>query len=162
VSTQESQLTPEELVARIERLASRVQELEDRIAIRELTARHNNTFDDVDTEAYVNCFTEGGEFEHDRGGPVTSGREHLASMSRAVGYGPVHMTMDPIIEIDGDRAVQTCTMTLGARTKERTPGSATYVTSARYRDELVRTDEGWKFAKRQWVPDAILDNLPEW
>jgi SnoaL-like domain len=83
-------------------------------------------------------------------------------MSRIVGYGPVHMTTDPIIEIDGDRAVQTCTMALGGRTNDRTPGSATYVTSGRYRDELVRTDEGWKFAKRLWVPDAILDNLPEW
>jgi uncharacterized protein (TIGR02246 family) len=161
MSVETSERTAERLSGLVEELTRKIKDLEDRIAIRELTARYNHAFDDVDTEAFVNTFTEDGVFQLDRDGPETVGRERLASMSQVVNYGPIHMTTDPIIEIDGDRATQICTLALGMRTKERTPGSAGYATSGRYYDELVRTDEGWLFKKRLWVPDAFLE-LPEW
>jgi ketosteroid isomerase-like protein len=153
--------TVEQLSAQVNELTRKVRDMEDRIAIRELTARYNHAFDDVDTEAFVNTFTEDGVFQLDTDGLVTAGRERLAAMSQVVNHGPVHMTTDPVIEIDGDRATQVCSLALGGRTREREPGSATYLTSGRYYDELVRTPEGWLFSKRLWVPDAFLE-LPEW
>jgi len=156
-----SEATVEQLAGMVNELSRKVQDLEDRNAIRELTARYNHAFDDVDTDAFVNTFTEDGVFQLDTDGPVTAGRDRLASMSQVVNFGPVHMTTDPVIEINGDTATQICTLALGFRTKEREPESAVYASSGRYYDELVRTDEGWRFKKRLWVPDAFLE-LPEW
>jgi uncharacterized protein (TIGR02246 family) len=157
----QTESTIEQLAAQVADLSGQLKELQDRIAIRELTARYNHAFDDVDTEAFVNTFTEDGVFQLDTDGPVTAGRDRLASMSQVVNFGPVHMTTDPVIEIHGDTATQICTLALGFRTKEREPESAVYASSGRYYDELVRTDEGWRFKKRLWVPDAFLE-LPEW
>lgn len=161
MSVEAQDTTVEQLSALVGELTRKVRDMEDRIAIRELTARYNHGFDDVETDAFVETFTEDGVFELDRGGKITAGHGRLADMSRVVGHGPVHMTTDPIIEIDGDTATQICSLALGGRTQEREPGSATYLTSGRYYDELVRTEDGWRFKKRLWVPDAFLE-LPEW
>src|SRR5215218_10405454 len=120
----ETQTEVERLSGLVEGLTKRLADLEDRIAIRELTARYNHAFDDVDTQAFIETFTPDGVFELDTDGKITAGHDRLAAMSRVVGHGPVHMTTDPIIEIDGDRATQVCSLALGGRTQEREPGSA--------------------------------------
>ncbi len=126
------------------------QRLADYIAIRELTARYNRAFDDGDAEAFARNFTEDGVMEVP-GLMEVKGREGLEQMCRSTPYGVVHVTTDSIIDIDGDRAVQDVTVMVLQRPK---PGSAaaerqsTLQQSGRYRDELVRTPDGWRFARR--------------
>jgi uncharacterized protein (TIGR02246 family) len=141
-------------------LAARIAVLRDRIAIRELTARYNHAVDDCDPEQYAATWTEDGEFWRD--GQLTKGRAAIADISRRAGFSMVHMTFDPIVEIDGDTATQRCYAIVGARQPDRAPGSSKWVTSGSYVDTLVRTPDGWLFAKRVWWKDAIVEGRPEW
>ena len=86
----------------------------DRARIRELTARYNRCFDDGDPEGFAATFTEDGVMEVE-GGPTTTGRAALAEMVRRTPYGIVHVTVDAIVEVDGDRAVQDVTLLVVAR-----------------------------------------------
>ena len=52
--------TNSEMVARLEALEARVQELEDERAIRELLARYGYTADTCKDEAFVDLYTEDG------------------------------------------------------------------------------------------------------
>jgi uncharacterized protein (TIGR02246 family) len=125
----------------------------DHLAIRELTARYNRAFDDVDSEAWADTFTPDGVMEYS-GGPPISGRDALIEMSRKTGYGFVHITTDPIIEVDGDRATQSCTLIVANRSKAGDP--VAIAMTGRYEDELVRTADGWRFERRKATLDVNL------
>lgn len=124
--------------------ATTVEELSDWIAIRELTAAYNRAFDDVRSDDFAAVFTEDGTIEW--GDSVHSGRDALRGMSAETGYGYVHVTTDPVIEIDGDRARQVCTILVYSRREDRSVNE--FMMSGRYSDELVRTDQGWRFSRR--------------
>jgi uncharacterized protein (TIGR02246 family) len=126
----------------------------DRAHIRELTARYNRCFDDGDPVNFAATFTEDGVMEVKDTFSV-SGREALADMVRHTPYGVVHVTVDATVEVEGDRAVQNVTLLVLSRPPlDAAPGArSTLTNTGRYRDELVRTPDGWRFAKRT----AILD-----
>lgn len=126
----------------------------DHLAIRELTARYNRAFDDVDSEAWADTFTADGVMEYSGGEPIV-GRDALVALSQGTGYGYVHITTDPIIDVDGDRATQECTVIVASRSKDRGPVAVS--TTGRYSDELVRTPDGWRFKKRTAMLDADLN-----
>jgi hypothetical protein len=78
-------------------------------------------------------------------------------MVRHTPYGVVHVTVDATVEVDGDRAVQDVTMVILSRPpKDAAPGAGLSKLSntGRYRDELVRTTDGWRFARRTATLDA--------
>ncbi len=130
----------------------------DRARIRELTARYNRCFDDGDPEGFAATFTEDGAMEID-GGPTTTGRAALAEMVRRTPYGIVHVTVDAIIEVDGDRAVQDVTLLVVARPPADAPADkrrSRLQRTGRYHDELVRTPEGWRFLRRTATLDGGL------
>ncbi len=132
--------------------------LVDRARIRELTARYNRCFDDGDPEGFAATFTEDGAMEID-GGPTTTGRAALAEMARRTPYGIVHVTVDAIIEVDGDRAVQDVTLLVVARPPADAPPDkrrSRLQRTGRYHDQLVRTPEGWRFARRTVTLDGGL------
>ncbi len=144
------------------RLELRVQHLEDQLAIRELTAGYNQAFDEGRIEAWLDCFTDDAVFEI-TGAPPTIGRDRLRSLIEVIGtLGFVHHSLDHRVEVDGDTARQTCRLVLGYRDAQRAPDSSRWMNSGRYRDELVRTDAGWRFARRSFVPDAAFAGLPPW
>jgi uncharacterized protein (TIGR02246 family) len=130
--------------------------LVERTRIRELTARYNRCFDDGDAEGFAATFTEDGVMEVD-GQIMARGRQGLADLCRRVPYGVVHVTVDPIVVVDGDRAVQDVTIITLQRPK---PGAAPHERraqldrSGRYHDELVRTAQGWRFARRSVALDG--------
>ena len=136
--------------------------VQDQLAIRELTARYNRAVDDVQSDEFAGTFTEDGEFWIGRDGRVVAGREAIARMSRAGGYGRVHMTFDSIVEVDGDSATQLCNALIGKRSAGREPGSSHWTTTGRYEDELVRTAEGWRFRKRIWLEDAEITDRADY
>ena len=130
----------------------------DRTRIRELTARYNRCFDDGDPDAFAATFTEDGVMEV-VGGPVTTGRAALAEMVRHTPYGVVHVTVDAIVEVEGDRAVQDVTLLVVNRPQPDAPRAerrSRLQRSGRYHDELVRTAEGWRFARRTCTLDGGL------
>jgi len=130
----------------------------DRARIRELTARYNRCFDDGDPEGFAATFTEDGEMAV-TGGPTTSGRAALAEMVRRTPYGIVHVTVDATVEVDGDRAVQDVTLLVISRPgPDAAPDRRTsrLRNTGRYHDELVRTPEGWRFARRTATLDGGL------
>src|SRR4029450_5150059 len=89
----------------------------DHLAIRELTARYTRAFDAVASEAWADTFTPDGVMDY--GGAPVAGRDALVKMSQATGYGFVHITTDPIIEVDGDRGTQRCTVIIANRSRTR-------------------------------------------
>jgi uncharacterized protein (TIGR02246 family) len=130
-----------------------VQWLLDRTRIRELTARYNRCFDDGDPEGFAALFTEDGVMAVD-GTFSVSGRDGLAEMVRHTPYGVVHVTVDATVEVDGDKAIQDVKLLVLARPGPEAETKKSKLTnSGRYHDELVRTPDGWRFARRT----AFLD-----
>lgn len=119
-------------------------ELADRVAIGELTARYNRAFDDGEVDAWLDTFVEDGEMQRD--GRTWKGHDALARLLQKVGWGTVHVTTDAIVEIDGDRARQWCTLVLLRRERDRRP--PVVLATGRYEDELRRTADGWRFVRR--------------
>ena len=81
------------------------------------------------------------------GGPTTRGREALAEMVRRTPYGIVHVTVDAIVEVDGDRAVQDVTLLVVNRPSADTPPEkrrSRLQRTGRYHDVLVRTPDGYR------------------
>ncbi len=130
--------------------------LVDRARIRELTARYNRCFDDGDTDGFAATFTEDGVMEVE-GAFKVEGRAGLEEMCRNTPYGIVHVTADATVEVDGDRAVQEVTVLVLNRPKPDAPADervSALSRSGRYRDELVRTGDGWRFARRTVALDG--------
>lgn len=127
-----------------------VQELADQIAIRELTARAGRAFDEGRVDELADYFTDDYVFEAD-GETRIEGLQALREFAAAAPYGTVHITTDHVIEIDGDCAAQTCLLIVARRTQDHQP--VVIGGTGRYTDELVRTDAGWRFARRSLVVD---------
>lgn len=140
----------------------RLQVLEDKNAIAEHTAYYNECWDDAKLDDWVRTWTEDGVFELG-GAPDTVGPEALHRMITAMtSVGFVHMTLNPQIWVDGDTARQHATVLLGTRSESRKPDTSKWVTTGRYVDTLHRTSDGWRFARRNFAPDASLRGLPRW
>jgi uncharacterized protein (TIGR02246 family) len=132
--------------------------LHDRAQIEELTARYNRAFDDGDPDGFAATFTDDGVMAVE-GGPTTTGATALAEMCRHTPYGVVHVTVDPIVEVDGDRAVQSVALLVVQRPAPDAPREervSELRRTGRYTDELVRTADGWRFARRTVTLDGGL------
>jgi len=129
-----------------------LQWLVDRTRIRELTARYNQCFDEGDAKGFAATFVADGVMEV-AGGPRVEGTEALAAMCRANTAPIRHVTVDPVIEVDGDRAVQYVTLLVVRRATDGGHPS-TLQRSGRYEDHLVRTPDGWRFVRRTCTLDG--------
>ena len=130
-----------------------LQDLIDREEIRALTATYNRRFDDQDADGWAALFVDDGELEV-VGGRTSRGGEELRAMCTTTGYGTVHITCDSVIELDGDRATQVCTLLLARRSRDG--GGNAFGLTGRYDDELIRTREGWRFRRRAITLDSPL------
>jgi 3-phenylpropionate/cinnamic acid dioxygenase small subunit len=113
--------------------------------IRKLLARYCFAIDARDVDAWVGLFTEDGIFHYSLGDPLV-GEDALRQFLSLVPDDRHHLTMNEIIEVDGDKArVRAYALV----TKESPP-----VISAvgEYEDTLSRTPEGWRFSSRVYRP----------
>jgi 3-phenylpropionate/cinnamic acid dioxygenase small subunit len=137
-------------------------DIADRFAIRELTARYNDAIDDGRLDDYLACFTPDGVFEIDGLGRG-QGPAQIRPMVEPISPIAVHLTLDAVVDVDGDTATQRCRFLLGRRAPDRSDFSI--VTSGRYRDRLVRTPDGWRFVERHAAfdidPAAVVKHLAE-
>ncbi|GAA0618813.1 nuclear transport factor 2 family protein [Sporichthya brevicatena] len=126
--------------------------LADYVAIRELSARYNRAVDDCRFADFAQCFTEDGVFEV-VGLATFRGRAEIEKNVSKFGFGTMHLTTDPTVEISGDSAVQICSVLVGNRQQNRS--RFRFLTTGRYHDDLVRTPDGWRFTHRR--VDTDLD-----
>ena len=127
-------------------LEERVRAIEDREAIRELTARYCQLAVEGDAEDVVSLFTEDGVL--DFGEIVEQGRERLVALYRESfqAVRPIPTVHNHMVELDGDRATGFCSLEL------RMVENGEAVTAAgHYEDVFERVEGSWKFARRKLV-----------
>ena len=67
-----------------------------------------------------------------------------------------HFVTNPLIKLSGDTATSR-SLLFNTMTMEQDSGSQTLLIGAWYNDELIRTDKGWRIAKR-WQDLAFMQN----
>ncbi|MCW2582125.1 MAG: nuclear transport factor 2 family protein [Klenkia sp.] len=136
-------------------LTRRIQALEDREAIRDLDARYCRYLDEGQWDRLGGCFTEDGAFD---GLSRIEGRTAVRDFFAGLAAGGLtvlwHHVSNHEIQLDGDHATvrsllwQPCVVR-----------GVPQVSAGRYRDQLVRTGEGWRIQEKQvrfsyWGPLA--------
>jgi len=120
--------------------------LQDCAEIRELSVRYNLYANAADGESYAQLFTEDGEFWAHGGEHIYRGRVELAQVASAATE-IVHITTDPLIEVNGDEATQTSQLVVAHRKIDKSENE--FVATGTYTDLLVRSPDGWRFKRRQ-------------
>jgi len=130
----------------------RLRWLSDRAEIGDLIRRYSYGTDLRDFEMLCSVFADDVVCDF---GPVGifEGLDQLQAFAKAtIGDFPMtqHVTTNELIEIEGDRA----TVMFYGRNALLLPGNDGRLvrTGARYHQELVRTDKGWKVKKHTMVP----------
>jgi hypothetical protein len=118
--------------------------MDDIEAIKQLTARYNRAFDSTDVGGYLATWTEDGFFERSNAGRSYQGHEELRELVSTFPVDGRHVTSDFIITVDGDRAESSSHLMY----LDREQGFSVVMFGI-YADEVVRTDEGWKFRSRR-------------
>ena len=119
----------------------------DHEAIATVVARYCHLLDDGRWDEFALLWAEDAEFVLQ--GQATHGRAAIRDAIEAT-QPPErrgrHLAVNLEITVDGDRAANVCDFMFWARNKE---GRATLMFLGRYDDALVRTADGWQFARRE-------------
>ena len=139
-------------------LSARIQQLEDREAIRTLWAEYGRTLDARDFTAFAQLFARDAEFVGGPGSPAR-GRDAIgAFLEKAIGANypnskgrNFHLYFNESIDLQGDHGTGMSkggfVMAAGDNTK------ADFLLLATYRDEFVREDGRWRFKRREVIGD---------
>lgn len=125
----------------------------DWISICQLTARYNRFFDVADGRRWAETFEPGGRLTTNQGLDLV-GHDQLAAFVASRGVGYVHLSIDSEIDVDGDEAVQRCSLLMYHR--DPAQQTTTFLTTGRYVDQVIRTKAGWRFRHRQIELDAPI------
>ena len=121
---------------------------EDRDEILQVMYRYNHAMDGGDADEWAGTFTEDAVFN--AAGQIVTGREELRTFAQGVGGGGRrHVLANPVIDVDGDTARARAYIMLLSEGQIAVVGG--------YDDELARTSDGWKIAKRTFTIDQRAD-----
>jgi 3-phenylpropionate/cinnamic acid dioxygenase small subunit len=130
--------------------AANLDALLDREAIRALQTRYALALDSKDWDLLRTCFTENAVADYGALAAVNEGREAIVERCLRALDGldsSQHLLGNHWVEVDGDTARAGCY--LHAQHHLVSPsGLNTFVVGGTYRDEIVRTAEGWRIARR--------------
>lgn len=137
-------------------IEQRLQILEDKEAIRQISIDYASALDNQDAEAYVALFADDGEWAI--GSMVRKGKDEIRALVHGLFYARAddfvnlesfEITFHPRIELNGDRAK----MKSGHVAFRRAPGgNPVPVLFGRYEDEFIRKDGIWKIWRRLDIP----------
>ena len=138
-----------------EPLEARLARLEDLDAIRRLLQDYRRALDHKDFRAYADLFAAEGEFIAGPGGSIRAkGRDAIfalvdgmrGSLITDKGGDDVHVAVNDVIELDGDRATVASTWVYMIRAEGDVPELCKI---GHYDDVLTREDGDWKFLRRE-------------
>lgn len=145
-------------------IEQRLQRAEDDLAIRRILVDYSWTQDKRDFAAYAALFARNGEWVN--GATVRKGPEEILKMLVGL-YGEpqpgfvnrdsFHITSNPEVDVDGDRATARSRHLLIMRGPDGRPQP---MLAGRYEDELIREDGKWKILRRVDYP--IMPTGEEW
>lgn len=135
-----------------------VQTLLDDREITRLCYRYGAALDGRDWAALRTCFTDDAVAEYEGLGEF-AGYAAIESVCQGA-LGPLdrsqHLIGNVTAEVDGDSATAQCYFQ-AQHVRTGTPGGDLHVIAGRYVDRLVRTPDGWRFARRRletWWTDG--------
>jgi len=145
-------------------MALTLQEISDRIEINDLLIRYTKSIDEKDWALLDSCFTPDAELDYVSSGGIQGAYPEVrAWLEKALAAFPTtaHYVSNSEVQLDGDRA--------SARTAVYNPmffpnpdGSQHhFAVGAYYVDELVRTDAGWRIARRREDQAFLEGSLPK-
>ena len=138
-----------------------LQEISDRLEIQELMIRYSHCIDSRDWAGLERVFTPDAHIDYTVfGGPKGSLPEIQGFLAKAM---PMfksfqHMVANTLIELRGDQA-SARTICHNPMVLEREGAEHVFVCGLWYVDELVRTAEGWRIAKRV-EERCYVENMP--
>lgn len=150
-----------DMTEKLVELEKRIRELSDQLEIQQLIAGYAPAFDGGLAERVADTFIEDGVFDV-AGTAKCNNRAEILALARgdgrpeaqrqALANGAGHVLSAPVVKIDGDTAVATCTSQFYLRGE----GAYAMVRLSAVRIELVRTDNGWRIARRlnQLIDDS--------
>ncbi len=142
-----------------------MQEMSDRIEIQDLIARYAHAIDDADYDALDNVFTPDAIIDYtDLGGAKGTLQETKAYLAGAMGNfsNYQHMSATSRVDLNGDTA-KARTILFNPMMMKHEGKDQMFFIGLWYRDELVRTEAGWRIASRReekcWsfnAPEGLL------
>lgn len=126
-------------------IEARIRALEDRAEIAQLRATYCHLLDQRDWPAFVDLFTEDGEFNglaHAKG--KTEIMSFFSGFVDGMAEGFWHFCTNATIHLDGDRATGRISMEYLSLKK-----GVSYVAAGHYDDRMERVNGVWKFRERK-------------
>ena len=122
-------------------------ELADRLELHELPGRYGDLIDDRDWEGLSRIFVDDATFEVP--GDTMHGLEGIREFMRRARHPRTHMMTNVYMD-ETDEGVVVHFRIVGMRRDGR-------IFSGRYRDVVVRTDDGWRVVSRVFTPTPYED-----
>lgn len=127
-----------------------LQEISDRLEIQDLLARYTYAVDAQDWEVLDRTFTPDAAIDFSATGGIAGSfgeaRAWLAETLPGPFASTMHMLGLPVIDLDGDRATVTAYLDNPMRMRDGRGGERIVELGVVYRDELVRTPDGWRIS----------------
>jgi 3-phenylpropionate/cinnamic acid dioxygenase small subunit len=127
-----------------------LQEISDRMEIQDLFVRYSHAVDTWDWDLYRTVFTEDAIIDYSEfGAPAGSVDEIVAFLAEVMPTmkGHQHMVGNSVIKVDGDTATSR-TICFNPMVVEMDGEEKLFFCGLWYKDELVRTPDGWKIKNR--------------
>ena len=139
-----------------------IQEISDRIEIDDLLKRYTSAIDGKDYALLDTCFLPDAHVDYVSSGGIAGAYPEVRAWlekALAIFSASVHSITNSEVELDGDRA-KSRTVVHNPMVFPGEKASQIFTVFAYYHDELVRTEEGWRIARR--IEEQILldGNLP--
>ncbi|MFL6603441.1 MAG: nuclear transport factor 2 family protein [Steroidobacteraceae bacterium] len=131
-------------------LESRLQQLEDDLALRKLIAAYTRTGDAFEWQAWSELFTPDAVFTVPGAFGILRGRQEIHDIPKSKIDGVFHTTQHCIVNLDfdvqGDTAKGTGSLIYTAVADPAKPNEY-YMAGGRYQWSFARTQAGWRIAK---------------